>query len=63
MGDRILRTGEGSYVADASFSIWIGSELIEGWRGEQKLWEPEILENVESGEIVMKLDGENKYKL
>ena len=37
--------GEGSYVSVAPFSIRIGSEDMEGWRGKQKLWEPEILEN------------------
>ena len=36
-----------------------GTQRVGG--GKQKSWKPEILENAQSGEIEMKLDGKNKH--
>ena len=49
-------------VSDAPFSIWIGSGDLGCWRGKQKSWKSEILENVKSGGIGMKLNGKNKHR-
>ena len=45
------------------FQLELDPGTYRGLEGKQKSSQPEILEDAQTGEIEMKLDGKNKHKL
>ena len=64
MGDRILMKldiQKNHMFQMLYFQFESDPETQRAGGGKQKSWKPEILENAQSGEIGMKLDGNNKH--